>query len=124
MAIDYIEELAEAIVRGQKKFACPGPRAGEWIIGTSVDELRTKAQRTAAATRMPAGIYRLVDRLDTTSGDTYLVVKKFLEPDPRGEPNIHWSQVDTREAADLLRDVSQGPSPYFGMVLEESVQPA
>ncbi len=124
MSIDYIEEMADAIVRGDRKYACPGPRTGEWYLSTSIEDLRAKAKRTAGATRMPTGIYRLVDKLDTTSGDTYLVVKKFLEPGPRGEPNIQWSQVDTREAADMLRDVSQGPSPYFGMVLEETVQPS
>ncbi len=121
MSIDYVEDLQESIIRGARKFACPGPRAGEWYLGDSIDELRPKAKRTAASNRMPTSIFRLVDKMDATTGDSFLVIKKFLEPGPRGEPNLQWSQVDTREAADMLRDVSQGPSPYFGLVVEETV---
>ncbi len=41
----------------------------------------------------------------------------------RGEPNIKWACVETKEAAEIMRDVRQGPSPIFGMQGEDTVAP-
>ncbi len=123
MSIDYLEDLEAAVTNGRRKFTCPGPNANEWFISDSLEELQSKAQRTADVRRFQCSIYRLVNKMETVSGDSYLVVRKILEPGPRGEPHFHWSMVDTREAAEMLRDVSQGPTPFFGAVVEETFSP-
>ena len=123
MAIDYLAELEHAIDGGKTLYACPGHQGNEWHIGESIEELRKKAQRTANAKKYSCNIYRLINKMDTGEGDSYLVVRKILEPGPRGEPHLNWSLVDTREAAEMLRDVSQGPTPYFGASTEETLNP-
>ena len=45
------------------------------------------------------------------------------DPGHRGEPNIKWSCVETKEAAEMMRDVRKGPSPIFGTQVEETVDP-
>lgn len=123
MSIDYLEDLENAVTNGRRKFACPGANANEWYIADSLEELQPKAQRTADVRRFQCSIYRLVNKMETVAGDSYLVVRKILEPGPRGEPHFQWSVVDTREAAEMLRDVSQGPTPFFGAVIEETFNP-
>ena len=65
----------------------------------------------------------MTNKMDATEGDVFLYCKKILEPSPSGEPHLQWGVVDTRDAAEMMRDVSQGPSPYFGLNVEESFQP-
>ena len=93
------------------------------MVANSYEELRPKAQRAANSRKFEAGIYRLVNRMDTGADDSFLIVRKILDPNARGEPNFHWALVDTRDAAELMRDVSVGPTPYFGAVVEEKFQP-
>lgn len=123
MSLDWLEDLEQAVTNGREYYACPGSNANEWFTSESAEELRAKAQRSANSRKMQTAIYRLVNRMETMSGDSYLVVRKILEPGPRGEPHFQWSIVDTREAAEMLRDVSHGPSPFFGAVVEETFQP-
>lgn len=120
MSIDYLEDLESQVTNGKKKYACPGPGANEWFLSDNIEELKPKAQRTADARKFQTCIYRLINRMETVSGDVYLVVRKILDPGPRGEAHFQWSVVDTREAAEMMRDVSQGPTPYFGAVIEET----
>lgn len=123
MAFDYLEELEEAVNRGVGWFCCPGKAAGEWILARSAEELRGPCQTAADLYLFEQSIYKLKNRADSGGEDRYFVCKKILEPGPRGEPNLQWMIVDTKDAAELLRDVSQGPSPYFGAVVVESFQP-
>ena len=123
MSIDYLEDLEKAVTNGRRKYACPGPNANEWYLSDEIEELRPKAQRTADARRFQTSVYRLVNKMETVTGDSYLVVRKILEAGPRGEPHFQWSIVDTREAAEMMRDVSQGPPPFFGAVVEETFSP-
>lgn len=123
MSIDYLEDLEQAVTNGRRFYACPGPNANEWFLSESLEELRPKAQRTADVRRFQCSIYRLVNKMETVAGDCYLVIRKILDPGPRGEPHFQWSVVDTREAAEMLRDVSQGPTPFFGAVSEETFNP-
>lgn len=123
MSIDYLEDLEASVTNGRAMFACPGPNANEWFLSEKVEELRPKAQRTADSRKFTTHIYRLVNRMETVTGDVYLCVRKILDPGPRGEPHFRWSVVDTREAAEMLRDVSQGPTPYFGAMIEETFEP-
>lgn len=124
MAMDYLNDLEHAIDNGSVLYACPSAHSNEWIISKSVDELRPKAQRAANMKKIDTSIFRLINRMDVGEGDCFLVVRKILEPGPKGEPHLHWTVVDTREAAEMLRDVSQGPSPYFGATIEETFKPA
>ena len=123
MSLDYLEDLSAQIDRGKIYFACPGVQAGEWHLAGAVDDLKNFAQRAANSRKMEVPIYRVVNMMDTVTGDSYLLVRKILDPGPRGEPRIQWSVVDTREAAEMLRDVSQGPTPYFGATVEQMVKP-
>ena len=124
MSLDYLEDLSQQIDRGKVIFACPGPQPNEWHMAGNVDELKNFALRAANSRKMEVAIYRLVNSLDTVTGDSYLVVRKILEPGPRGEPHIQWLVVDTREAAEMLRDVSHGPTPYFGATIETNIKPS
>lgn len=123
MALDYLQDLEHNIESGTAIYACPGQQSHEWHIAKSVEELRQKAQRAANARKYEVHIYRLVNVADIAPGDSFLIVRKILEPGPRGEPRLQWTLVDTKEAAELMRDVSQGPAPYFGATKEESFQP-
>ena len=123
MSIDYLAELEHDIDNGRTVYACPGAGTNEWFISNDLEDLKKKAQRTANSKKYGVSIYRLMNQADTMSGDTYLAVRKILEPGPKGEPHLHWTMVDTREAAEMLRDVSQGPSPYFGATVEENFSP-
>ena len=123
MSIDYLEDLESSITNGKRMYACPGPSSNEWFLSDSLEDLKKKAQRTADSRKFQTHVYRLINRMETVSGDGYLVVRKILEPGPRGEPHFHWAVVDTREAAEMMRDVSQGPTPYFGATIEETYNP-
>jgi hypothetical protein len=124
MSFDYLDDLEKRIDRGDVFYACPGPHHNEWFVSTSLDEMMQKGRRTANSRRYEVHVYRLISKMDTVTGDSYLVVRKIFEPGPRGEPHLHWSLVDTREAAEMLRDVSQGPSPYFGATVEATITPS
>jgi hypothetical protein len=123
MSIDYLEDLEKSINNGKELYACPGVQSAEWELSGDMAALEKKAQRTANALKFDCNIYRLINKADTVSDDCYLVVRKILDPGSRGEPRFQWGIVDTREAAEMMRDVSQGPSPYFGAAIEKTFQP-
>ena len=123
MSVDWLTDLERSINSGNDCFACPGVQTGEFVLATRVDELRSRAERTAKVRKFPINIYRLINPSDVVSGDSFLVVRKFIESGSMGEVKVHWSIVDTQEAAEMLRDVSRGPSPYFGAVVECTVDP-
>lgn len=124
MSVDYLEDLENIIDKGAELFACPTQVSGEWVLSKILEDLRPKAQRAANAKKHELAIYRLVNKSDTVTGDSFLVVRKFLEAQRDGTPKMQWALVDTREAGEMMRDVSQGPSPYFGAVVEETFKPA
>ena len=123
MSIDFLFELERAIDGGKELFATPGIARNQWVIGKSPDELRKVAKRTADSRKTGTNIVRLISKSEAIAGDQYLVPTQIGEPGPRGEPVIQWSTVDTKEAAELVKDVRKGPPPYFGMQVEETVQP-
>jgi hypothetical protein len=123
MAIDYLADLEHHVDSGKPLFGCQSHQGSEWHISSDIEDLRIKAKRTANAKKYAIHIYRILNRMDVGEGDSFLYVKKILEPGPKGEPHLNWAVVDTREAAEMLRDVSQGPSPYFGISIEETVEP-
>jgi hypothetical protein len=120
MAIDYLIDLEHQLDRGHNFYACPGLGLNEWHLSESLDDIRRRAHKTAGVRKMPIEIRRLVSHT-AAEADAFLVVRKILEQGPTGEPRLHWMLVDTRDAAEMLRDVSQGPSPYFGATALEAV---
>ena len=124
MSLEYLAEIEHEIDSGRSMYACISHQGMEWFISDSLEDIRKRAKRTAATRRCATVVYRVVSKMDVAEGDSFLVVRKILAAGPKGEPHIHWIQVDTREAADMLRDVSQGPTPYFGVSIEENVLPS
>jgi hypothetical protein len=123
MSMEYLVELEEDVDKGKMLYACAPHSGTEWHIASSIEEVRKKAQRTANARKMACPIFHIINKMETGEGDSFLVVKKVGEPGPKGEPHVNWTLVDTREAAETLRDVSCGPTPYFGATIEETVDP-
>jgi hypothetical protein len=103
-------------------FACPGAGRNQWQISKSIEELKKIAQRAADAKKMSVNIVRLALRQDAVAGDLFLVPTTIDEAGPRGEPNVKWSTVETKEAAEMMRDVKHGPCPFFAMQVEEVVE--
>ena len=124
MSIDFLEEMERQILTGSPRFACPGINKNEWFFGDSADELVDRAQRTANGQRYQTHIYRLVNKKETISGSSFIVVRKFLKSGARGTSDFEWSIVDSIDAAEMLRDVSAGPTPLFGAVIERTLTPA
>lgn len=123
MSIDWLNDLERAVDSGREVFACPGVSRNQWMVGKSVDELKKFAKRAADNRKMSVQIVRLINRQDAIAGDLYLVPTKIDDPGPRGEPQVQWSTVETKEAAEMMRDVRQGPSPFFAMQNVTSVNP-
>lgn len=123
MSLDYLEEMERAINNGAQIYATPGQHMNEWHLARTPEELEAIAQRTANSRKYEVSIFRMINRMEAVAGDSYLVVKKIGDPGPRGEPHLQWTLVDTRDAADMLRDVSHGPSPYFGAAIEKTYKP-
>jgi hypothetical protein len=122
MSIDWLLEIERALDNGKDVFACPSMGRSSWQLSKTVDELRKVAQKAADMRKMAVNIVRLVPKQDATAGDLFLVPTGIDETGPRGEPNIRWSTVDTKEAAEMMRDVKHGPCPFFAMQVEETVE--
>ena len=122
MSIDWLLDVERALENGRDVFACPGAGRNQWQISKSIDELKKIAQRAADAKKMSVNIVRLALRQDAVAGDLFLVPTAIDEAGPRGEPNVKWSTVETKEAAEMMRDVKHGPCPFFAMQVEEVVE--
>lgn len=123
MSIDWLWDLERAIESGKVYFACQTIGRNQWAIGKSIEELKKIAKRAATHRKLPVDIVRIVSPHETVAGDLYLVPTEIGDPGHRGEPNIKWSCVETKEAAEMMRDVRKGPSPIFGTQVEETVDP-
>jgi hypothetical protein len=122
MSIDWLMDLERALENGKDIFACPGVGRNQWQISKSIDDLRKTAQRAADSKKMAVNIVRLGLKQDASAGDLFLVPVAIEDNGPRGEPNIKWSTVETKEAAEMMRDVKHGPCPFFSMQVEETVE--
>lgn len=121
MSIDYLMELERAIENGKTIFACPGVSRNQWVISKNLDEVKKAAKRVADTQKLPVNIVRLVGKHEALAGDLFLVPTQINEPGARGEPQVAWKPVETREAAEMMRDVRHGPAPFFAMQIEEVV---
>ena len=123
MSIDWLWDLERAIEGGKVYYGCQTVGRGQWAIGKSIDELKRIAKRAATHRKLSVDICRIISPHETVAGDLFLVPNEIGEPGHRGEPNIKWSCVETKEAAEMMRDVRKGPSPIFGTQVEETVEP-
>ena len=123
MSIDWLFDLERDIDNGKDIFACAGVSRNQWVIGKPMEELKKVAKRAADNKKLPIHIVRLISKHDAVSGDLFLCPVKIGDPGNRGEPQIEWSTVDTKEAAEMMRDVRHGPAPFFGMQIQDTVQP-
>lgn len=123
MSIDWLNDIERALENGQDLFACPALGRNQWTISKSMDDVKKMARKTADSKKMPVSVVRLVTKADAVAGDLFLVPTQIEDQGPRGESNVKWSTVETKEAAEMMRDVRFGPCPFFGMQVEETVEP-
>jgi len=124
LGIDWLGQIEGNVDNGHKVLACPALAEKEWVIGKPIDELRTLAKRLADAKKITVSIVALLPRTETLGSELFLVPTKIIDsPDKRGSSQVKWSLVDTKEAAEMMRDVKYGPAPYFGIQVVESVPP-
>lgn len=123
MSIDWLMDLERAIDNGKDLFACPGVGRNQWMIRPNVADIQAFAKRAAGQKKMAVNIVRLISKDDAVSGDLFLVPTSIGEPGSRGEPQVEFSTVETKEAAEMMRDVRHGPAPFFGMQVQSQVEP-
>jgi hypothetical protein len=123
MSIDYLFEVERAVDAGKELFACAGAGRNQWVIAKTIDDLRKVAKRTADSQKMAIVIYRLISKSEAVAGDPFLVPVEIGDPGARGEPQVKWKVVDTKDAAEMFKDVRKGPPPFFGMQSEETINP-
>jgi hypothetical protein len=124
MSIDWLFDLERDVDNGKPIYACPGVTRNQWVVSEVKEDLIKVAERTANHKKMAVNIVRLISKHDAIAGDLFLVPTKIGEAGSRGEAHIDWSTVETKEASEMMRDVRFGPSPYFGMQVEQSVEPS
>lgn len=123
MSIEWLYDLERDVDMGREVFACPGVGPKQWVFSKEGPEaLARTAQRAANITKMKVSIVRLISR-HSLSTNSMLVPVKINDPGPRGEPQIQWSVVESKEAAETMRDIREGPSPYFAMETEATYEP-
>lgn len=125
LAFEWLIELERAIEKGDQILGCPSVGEKQWAIQKPIDELRAVAKRVADAKKVPVHIYMMLTQNETMVGDVYLVPTRIENtPVQRGNPQIQWSIVETKEAAEMMRDVRFGPSPFYGIQEHEVVEPS
>jgi hypothetical protein len=101
MSIDWLWDLERALENGKVYYACQTAGRNQWAIARSADELRKVAKRAASHRKLAVDIVRLVSPHEI-AGVLYLVPTEIGDPGHRGEPNIKWTCVETKEASRIL----------------------
>ena len=122
MFFEFLERLERVILNEEEVYACQGVGTYQWYIEYDIDDIVAKAQATANVKKYPIPIYRISRGEDINPSESYLVVKRVIMS-AVGDFLYEWVQVDTREAAELVRDVTHGATPFFGLVTEQIVKP-
>lgn len=122
MSIDWLNDLNREVSNGKAIFACPNIGRGQWAVSYELEDLEPVAKKSANYKKLAVTIYRVVSPHDTVIGDLFLCPTEIGETgNGRGEPDIKWSTVDTKEAAEMMRDLRHGASPIFGIQVEKEV---
>lgn len=105
-------------------YACPAPGKNKWQFAKQAEELRPIAKRTARSLGIPVTIFRVLNgAAREVQPETFLIVRRVVGIQNNGEKDIEWAMVDTEQAANTLRDVSFGPTPYLPLRSEETLSP-
>lgn len=124
MSIDWLNDLERGIENGRTMYGCPSTVGrNQWVINADQSEVEKVAKRTAEHRKIAVNVIQVVAKYEAIAGDMFLVPTQIGEAGPRGEPQIQWSVVETREAAEMMRDVRHGPSPFFGMRTITTIEP-
>ena len=123
MGINFLEDLAEAVGRGTSIYVCPGPLTGRWEMHKTLEGIKQLAKRCANARKAPVKVMRLIPSTNILPENQILIPSKIGSEDEKGMANVTWSTVETVDAAETLRDVSHGPSPFFGLEPVDTVNP-
>jgi hypothetical protein len=123
MSIDWLFHLEKSLEFGKEFYACQGTGKNQWIISKDKEQLKEQAQAIAKQKGMPVSIYQLRTKSEGVQGCFYLVPLRIEESGPKGEPMVLWSLVETKDAAEMIRDLRFGPSPYFAAFEVETIKP-
>lgn len=123
MSIDWLMDLDREVSNGKAIFACPNVSRGQWAVSYELEDLDSIAKKAATYKKSPVTVYRVISPHDTVIGDLYLCPTEIGGSNTKGEPEIKWSTVDTKEAAEMMRDLRHGSSPIFGIQVEKEIQP-
>ncbi|MCS6961078.1 MAG: hypothetical protein NZT61_01055 [Deltaproteobacteria bacterium] len=123
MSIDWLYDLERSLEFGREFFACPAGGKNQWTISKDKDQLVQNAQLLADQKGIPVSVYRLASKSEAVLGCFFLVPISIEETGPKGEPQILWSLVETKDAAELIRDLKYGASPYFTAIEIATLNP-
>jgi hypothetical protein len=123
MSIDWLMDLDRDIENGKEIYACAGSGKNQWVFKKNAEELKKIAQRTAETTKLPVNIVRVVSKNEAVAGDLFLCPIQIGDPGARGEPNVQWRPIESKESAENMKDVRKGPAPVFAMQVQETIQP-
>jgi hypothetical protein len=124
MSAECLEDLERDVELGNEVFACPQDGRNHWSFHRDQDALCKKARDVARARGVKVSVLRLIPTSDVVPGDCYLVPRTICGRDIPVLSQIEWALVESREAAELLRAVRNGPAPYFGARVEYTASPA
>ena len=124
MSIDWLWDLDRAVEGGRVYFTCQSLGKDQWAVAKTLEELTPLAKRVADSKKIPVEVFRIIPPNEAIAGDLFLVPREIGDPGFRGEPNVKWVRVGTREDADTWKDVRKGPAPIFGIQVEETVEPS
>jgi hypothetical protein len=123
MSFEFLLDLERDIELGKEVYGCPSTGLKQWSFSNKgIEPLLKVAKRTANSTKMPVNIMRL-DSRHGVNALVLLVPVQIGDPGLRGEPQIKWSIVESKEAAETVRDIRSGPSPYFAVEVEQTINP-
>ncbi|MCS6893856.1 MAG: hypothetical protein NZO16_04740 [Deltaproteobacteria bacterium] len=124
MSIDWLLDLEKSLELGREFYAVQGVSRGQWILSKDKDMLITHAKTLANQKGIPVSVYKLASKNEAALGCFFLVPTRIEEAGPKGEPQILWTLVETKDAAELVRDLRHGASPYFAAFEVEVMHPS
>lgn len=124
MSIEFLFELERTLDKGQKIYGCAASQQGRWELATSIEAIRKAAKRTAIAKKGAVQIMQLLPASSNVPDGSLLIAAKIGEEEAKKAGNITWSTVGSVDAAETMRDVRHGPSPFFALQFEETTEPS